>query len=290
MLNGLSVDVEEAFHGAAFEDVLSPADWTALALRAPRNTERLLGCFEEAGVQGTFFILGWLAERAPALVRRIADAGHEIACHGHGHRRAYHQSPAVFREDVARAKGTLEDLTGKQIRGYRAPTYSIVQHNLWALDVLAELGFEYDSSIFPIHHDRYGIPGAPRFPHRLRCPNGATLLEVPPTTFRLGPMTLPVAGGGYLRLYPRRVTEAAMCVINRWEGEPAFVYVHPWEVDEDQPRLTARRRTWWRHTVGIPSLMDRLKQLLRRFEFAPFHRVLAGRSFSESITLSTGEK
>lgn len=274
MLNGLSVDVEEAFHASAFETECPPESWAARPQRAAENTRKLLAIFAQHGVKATFFTLGWVAERQPALIREIVAQGHELACHGYAHRRIYTQSREVFRQDVSRAKQVLEDLSGIPVRGYRAPTYSITRASLWALDVLAELGFQYDSSIFPVRHDRYGIPEAPRFPHRLLTPSGAALVEIPPTSFRLGNTQLPVLGGGYLRLFPLALHTAALRYINQQEHQPTFVYVHPWEVDEAQPVLSSRRLSWWRHTVNIPKVPERLTGLLQSASFAPFCEVL----------------
>lgn len=273
-LNGLSVDVEEAFHASAFEAECPPEQWSGMEQRADRNTRVLLELFARHGAKATFFVLGWVAERQPALVREIAAQGHEIACHGYAHRRVYHQTPQVFREDITRAKGTLESLTGQQVHGYRAPTYSITQQSLWALDELVSAGFQYDSSIFPVRHDRYGVPGAPRFPYRVQTPNGGELIEIPPTSLKLGTSNLPIAGGGYLRLYPLLLTRLAIGLINRLEHQPAFVYVHPWEVDVTQPRLTDKTLSWWRHSVNLDRVEHKLDLLLEHHHFAPFREVV----------------
>lgn len=275
--NGLSVDVEEAFHASAFEKEIDPHDWETLEQRTPANTARLLELFAAENVRGTFFVLGWVAERHPELVRQIHAAGHEIACHGYGHRLIYNLSPARFREDVSKSKKLLEDQIGEAVQGFRAPSYSIIGSSLWALDILADQGFSYDSSIFPIRHDRYGIPNAPRFPYRVRTPGGATLIELPPSSLRIARWNLPVAGGGYFRLYPLPMTMGALWWMNHVESQPGFVYVHPWEIDPDQPRLTKRPLTWWRHTVRSRFTLTRLRQLLRTFSFAPFREVIASR-------------
>ncbi len=271
--NGLSIDVEEAFHANAFDTVIDPAAWPAMASRVASNVNRLLDLLARRTTHATFFVLGWVAERHPDLVKRIHRAGHEVASHGYRHRRITHQTPERFREDVVRSKQRLEDLIGAPVTGYRAPTYSITRRTLWALDILAEVGFRYDSSIFPIHHDRYGIPDAPRFPFRIRTPSGADLVELPPSTLSLGPINLPVAGGGYFRLYPLALTRAAITLINRVEGRPALVYVHPWEIDPAQPRLTRNPWRWWRHTVNIDKTLGRLDTLLAKYRFGPFDRI-----------------
>lgn len=272
-LNGLSVDVEEAFHASAFEEEQPPERWSGLEQRAEPHTRRLLELFGRHDVKGTFFVLGWVAERQPSLVKEIAAAGHEVACHGYAHRRVYHQSPEVFRDDIRRSRAILQDLSGQPVWGYRAPTYSITKASLWALDELLDAGFRYDSSIFPVRHDRYGIPSAPRFPYRIKRPKGM-LVEIPPTSVRLAGQNLPVAGGGYLRLYPLAVTELALSIVNRVEHHPAFVYVHPWEVDAEQPRLTQNALKWWRHSVAIDQVSSKLNRLLRRHRFGPFQEVV----------------
>ncbi len=277
LLNGFSVDVEEAFHASAFEEETPPESWNAQASRVERNVALVLELLDRAGVKGTFFILGWVADRHPAIVRTIHGEGHEIACHGFAHRRIYTQSPETFERDVARAKGVLEDIIGERIIGYRAPSFSITPLSVWALDILATLGFEYDSSIFPVRHDRYGFPGAPRFPYRLSTSGGASVIEVPPSSLQVAGRNIPVAGGGYLRLYPYVLTRFSIERLNHGEGEPAFIYVHPWELDRDQPRLSPRVLKWWRHSVGIGRIPDRLERLFRRFAFGRFRDVIASR-------------
>jgi len=272
-LNGLSVDVEEAFHASAFETEQPPECWPGLEQRADRYTRQLLALFAQHNVRATFFVLGWVAERQPALIRAIAQAGHEVACHGYAHRRVYLQSPEVFRDDIRRSRAILQDLSGQEVLGYRAPTYSITRASLWALDALIDAGFRYDSSIFPVRHDRYGIPSAPRFPYRLMRAGGS-LVEIPPTSLRLAGQNLPVAGGGYLRLYPLAVTDLALSILNRVEHQPAFVYVHPWEVDAEQPRLTPKALKWWRHSVSIRQVPAKLDRLLARHRFGPFREVV----------------
>lgn len=272
-LNGLSVDVEEAFHASAFEAETPPERWPGLEQRADRHTRQLLELFAQHQVHATFFVLGWVAERQPALIRAISQAGHEVACHGYAHRRVYLQTPEVFRDDIRRSRAILQDLSGQPVLGYRAPTYSITRASLWALDALIDAGFRYDSSIFPVRHDRYGIPSAPRFPYRLMRAGGS-LVEIPPTSLRLAGQNLPVAGGGYLRLYPLAVTELALSILNRVEHQPGFVYVHPWEVDAEQPRLTPNSLKWWRHSVSIRRVPMKLDRLLSRHRFGPFREVV----------------
>jgi len=231
-------------------------------------------------------VLGWIAERHRALVRRIADRGHEIGCHGWAHRLVYSQTAEEFRAETRRAKALLEDVCSSQVLGYRAASFSIGASSLWATDVLAESGFGYDSSLYPVVHDRYGIPGAPRHPYVLRTPSGATLVEIPPSTFRIARAVLPVAGGGYLRLYPFCVTRWAIDRIHRKDRMPAVVYVHPWETDPDQPRIRAPLLSRFRHYVGLRSTLGKLRALTRRFRFAPMAELVARARSLPEVPLS----
>lgn len=274
MINALSFDIEEYFHAEVFSEVVRPEEWPSLESRVVTSTERLLGLLDEAETSATFFVLGWVAERHPALVRTIQDRGHEVACHGHDHRMITRLSPAQFAADVRRARVVIEDAAGAAVVGYRAPTFSVVRETLWSLKVLAEAGFRYDSSIFPIAHDRYGIPDAPRFPHRLAFGPTLELVEFPLSTVRLLRGRIPVAGGGYLRLLPYSLTRWAIRHLNQVEGKPAIMYLHPWEIDPDQPRLPVGRLANLRHTVNIGSTESKLRRLLRDFQFAPVRDVL----------------
>ena len=273
MKNALTFDVEEYFHAEAFARVLRPEEWPTLESRVTRSTERLLDILDRERVRATFFVLGWVAERHPGLVREIATLGHEIACHGYGHRMIQHLSRPDFERDVTRAKRALEDAVGRPVLGYRAPTFSIMRATLWSLDVLIEAGFRYDSSIFPVMHDRYGIPDAPRFPHRLKAPSGGEITEFPMSTMTVLGRRLPVAGGGYFRLFPYRVTRRAIARING-ERQPAMVYLHPWEFDPDQPRLPVGPLTRFRHLVNVGKTESRLRRLLGEVSFAPASEVL----------------
>jgi polysaccharide deacetylase family protein (PEP-CTERM system associated) len=275
MKNALTFDVEEYFHAEAFARVLRPEEWPTLESRVTRSTERLLDILDRDRVRATFFVLGWVAERHPSLVREIASLGHEIACHGYGHRMIQHLTRQEFERDVTQAKRALEDTTGRPVLGYRAPTFSIMRETLWSLDVLSEAGFRYDSSIFPVVHDRYGIPDAPRFPHRLKAPNGCEITEFPMSTVELLGRRLPVAGGGYFRLFPYGLTRRAIVRINTREGQPAMVYLHPWEIDPDQPRLPVGPLTRFRHLVNVGKTEARITRLLSDFSFAPAAEVLA---------------
>jgi polysaccharide deacetylase family protein (PEP-CTERM system associated) len=285
------VDVEDYFHVSAFERVVARERWPEYESRVAANTDRLLGIFAEANVRATFFVLGWVAERDPLIVRRIVAAGHEIASHGYGHRLVYNQKPEEFRDDVRRGKGVLEAAIGKQVNGYRAPSFSITARSLWALDILIEEGFTYDASIFPIRHDRYGIPTAPRqpfwigkgscgaglppSPHGFGGTNlagvatkpGTGLVEIPGSTVRFAGLNLPVGGGGYFRILPYWWTRTGIRRLNETEGRPAIVYLHPWEVDPKQPRLAGSRLSRFRHYRHLEETEVRLRRLLRDFRF-----------------------
>jgi len=265
-LNAITCDVEDYFQVESLRSVVPRERWETTPWRLERNAGRVLDLFDRAGVRGTFFVLGWWAERLAGLVKRIAGAGHEIASHGYAHRMITEQSPEEFRADVRRAKALLEDLVGQAVAGYRAPTFSITERTLWAVDILAEEGYGYDSSIFPIRHDRYGIPSAPRHIHLRHGRNGATLVEFPPTTLRMLGCNLPVAGGGYLRLLPARLVHRALRAVNR-RGWPAIVYFHPWELDPEQPRLAVKGFSRFRHYVNLHRTAAKLRFLLSRLQF-----------------------
>jgi len=274
-LNGFSVDVEDWYQVADFEAVVGLPNWDRYESRVAQNTERVLGLLDEAGIRGTFFVLTWNAERQPEIVRRIAAAGHEVASHGYAHRLIYEQTPDAFREDITRAKGILEDLTGTAVLGYRAPSFSITARSLWALDVLIDAGFRYDSSVFPVRDSLYGLPDAQRFPYVICERGGRQLVEFPITTTRAFGRNLPLGGGGYLRMLPYRYMAWGMRRVNQDEGQPAVVYVHPWEVDPEQPRMrTAGRRGFSTHYVGLRGTEAKLRRLLREFRFAPLRDVL----------------
>jgi polysaccharide deacetylase family protein (PEP-CTERM system associated) len=277
MINALTFDIEEYFHAEVFAGVVRPEEWPTLESRVVGATEHLLDLLDEARSRATFFVLGWVAERQPRLVRTIAARGHEIACHGYGHQMITRQSRAQFEGDVRRAKAAVEEAAGVAVIGYRAPTFSVVRETLWSLEVLVETGFRYDSSIFPIVHDRYGIPNAPRFPHRVAAGPGMAIAEFPLSTVAGFRWRFPVAGGGYFRLWPYAVTGWALRHLNTREGQPAMVYLHPWEIDAGQPRLAIGRRAHFRHSVNTGvSTVTKLRRLLRDFRFAPVRDVLAG--------------
>jgi polysaccharide deacetylase family protein (PEP-CTERM system associated) len=274
MRNALTFDVEDYFHVESAVSVVRRADWPTYAPRVQINTRRILDLLDGVTVKATFFVLGWVAEREPDLVREIRDRGHELACHSFAHRLVYAMTRQEFREDVRRAKAAIEDAAGVAVVGYRAPTFSIVRRSIWALDVLAEEGFEYDSSIFPIHHDRYGMPRAPRFPHLVRVAGDRMLAEFPMTTLTVGGTRLPFSGGGYFRLLPYGVIHSAIRWINAREHQPALVYLHPWELDPGQPRLDIRGLSRFRQYVNLSTTESKLRRLLANFTFGPARDVL----------------
>jgi len=264
--NVMSVDVEDYFQVGAFEHTIPRDHWERWPCRVEANVERILLLFERHGVRATFFTLGWIAERYPGVVRVIVDAGHELASHGYGHQRAAALSRHEFQQDVVRAKHLLEDLGGVAVSGYRAPSFSIGHGNLWALDILAEAGHRYSSSIYPIAHDHYGMPGAPRFPYRPEhCP---ALLEVPPTTVDWRGRTLPAGGGGYFRLLPYAASRWLIGQVNGRDRRPAMFYFHPWEVDPGQPRVAgAPLKSRFRHYVNLGRMEGKLDRLCRDFRW-----------------------
>ncbi|MDQ3524546.1 MAG: DUF3473 domain-containing protein [Chloroflexota bacterium] len=270
----MSIDVEDYFHVSVFDGLVPRSTWDSMESRVVRNTRRLLEIFAEFSVSATFFVLGVVAERHRALVGQIAAEGHEIASHGYAHRLIYDQTPIAFRDDVRRAKGILEEACEGRVVGYRAPSYSITPRSLWALDILIEEGYEYDSSIFPIRHDRYGIPVSGRAPYSIRREHG-TIIEVPGSTTRLGPLNLPVAGGGYFRILPYGWTRWGISRLNGMENRPAVFYLHPWEIDPNQPRLAAGRLSRFRHYRNLDLTEVRLRQLLSDFRFGPVNKIVA---------------
>lgn len=270
--NAMSIDVEDYFQVSAFAPHIRREDWDSLPCRVERNVDVILGLLDETDARATFFTLGWIAERYPQVVRRIVDNGHELASHGYGHQRASDLTPAEFRDDITHAKRLLEDLGGVAVRGYRAPSFSINQNNWWAVKELENAGYVYSSSIYPVRHDHYGMPDAPRFPHR---PNGeAGILELPPTTLLLMGRNLPAAGGGWFRLLPYEVSRWMLRRVNAQDQAPCMFYFHPWEIDAGQPRqpgLSARTR--FRHYVNLQRMPGRLRQLLNDFEWDRVDRV-----------------
>ena len=273
--NAFSVDVEEHYQVEAFRGIIARNQWGRFESRVQLNTRRLLDLLQRRSVTATFFVLGCVAERYPRLVRECVEAGHEIASHGWDHRPVTELTREQFRSDVRRTKDLLEQLGGVEVLGYRAPTYSIVKSTMWALDVLLEEGYRYDSSIFPIVHDRYGVPGAARFPGAVAVQNGSSLLEFPISTVRVGGINLPFVGGGYLRHLPERFVNWGMRRVIEREQQPVIVYVHPWELDPEQPRLgDVPAITRWRHYRNLERTEDRLESLLGEFSFGPVREVL----------------
>ncbi len=273
-INAFTIDVEEHFQVSAFEATVSREQWNGFPSRVVANTRRLLALLDCHGVKATFFVLGWTAKRHPALVREIEAAGHEIASHGFWHRIIYNQSPQEFREDIRLGRDVLQDIVGRRVTAYRAPSFSITRRSLWARQILVEEGFEVDSSVFPVHHDRYGIPDAPLHIHHVETPAGP-LWEFPPSVARVGGMRLPVGGGGYFRLYPLRWTTALLRRIHRFDRRPFLFYMHPWEVDPDQPRIAAK--SWlsrFRHYVNLSGTEAKLSALFHHFRFAPMGEVI----------------
>ena len=273
IVNAMTVDVEDYFQVSAFDGAVPRYCWDQYTSRVCANTERLLAIFDDEGVRATFFVLGWVAERFPALVHRIASLGHEVASHGHAHRLVYDLTPKAFREDVRRAKAAIESSAVAPVFGFRAPSYSVTPQSLWALDILIEEGYRYDASIFPIHHDRYGIPLSPRHAFVIERAGGS-LVEAPASTVRWGALNLPIAGGGYFRLLPYVWTRWGIARLNRVERKPAIFYLHPWELDPDQPRIGAGYVSRFRHYRNLDKTEGRLRALLHDFRFAPMMRVL----------------
>lgn len=274
--NALTVDVEDYFHVSAFSSAIDQSEWDDHDLRVEGNTGLLLDMFDSKDIKATFFVLGWVAERRPEIVRAIHERGHEVACHGFSHQLVYDQSPEVFREETLRSKHLLEDIISDRVSGYRAASYSITGRSLWALDILVEAGFEYDSSIFPVRHDRYGIPDAEELPHVLTTPQGANLVEFPLSTAHVLGYRLPVAGGGYFRLYPYWLTRAGLRQINRRQ-QPFIFYLHPWEVDPQQPRVEASLLSRFRHYNNLDRCEARLSRLIDDFSFTSVRDVLTER-------------
>lgn len=272
--NALTVDVEDYFHVSAFSRSIRPEEWGRHECRVEQNTDKLLELFADKNTSATFFVLGWVAERYPDVVRRIADGGHEVACHGFSHQLVYNQSPQTFYEETQKSKALLEDQAQRPVKGYRAASYSITNKSLWALDTLLQLGFAYDSSIFPIHHDRYGIPDAPRRPYMVQAPGGGELAEFPLSTRKLLNYHLPISGGGYFRLFPYWFTRNSLRIVNKKESLPFVFYLHPWEVDPEQPRVKASLLSRFRHYNNLRKCESRLRRLLSDFRFTTAEKVL----------------
>jgi len=272
MRNAMTIDVEDYFQVSAFASTIPREQWESLPCRVERNIDIALALLDEGNAQATFFTLGWIAERYPAIVRRIVDNGHELASHGYGHQRVSELSREEFYEDISRAKKILEDVSGSPVIGYRAPSFSIGAENLWALDLLQEAGYQYSSSIYPIRHDHYGMPEAPRFAHYPRGKN--SMLELPPTTATLMGRNLPAAGGGYFRLLPYQASRWLIRRVNQQDGKPCIFYFHPWELDPDQPRqCNISTKTRFRHYINLKHMASRIQSLLRDFHWGRMDRI-----------------
>lgn len=274
--NAFSVDVEDYYQVLNFQKGIPRSEWAGFEPRVGRNTRRILDLLEEAGIQATFFCLGCVAEREPALIREIAARGHEVASHGWSHRPLTDLGPGAFAEEARKSRAVLEDLGGQAVLGFRAPSFSITRRTEWAIDALIDAGYRYDSSVFPIRHPDYGIPGAALGIHRLAGPSGREIVEFPMTVARFLGRPVPVAGGGYFRLLPFFVTRWGLRHSNR-HGRPGVFYIHPWEVDPEQPDLRARtsRLGAFRHYTGLARTEARLRRLFAAFPFAPLRDVLA---------------
>lgn len=274
MVNAMTVDVEDYFHVSAFSSVIDREQWDSMPRRVESNVDRVLQVFDDFGVKATFFTLAWVAERHPALIRRIAEAGHEVASHGCDHVRVDHQTRDAFVADAARSKGILEDLSGQPVQGFRAPSFSMGNQTPWAFQVLAEAGYRYSSSIYPIRHDHYGMPDAPRFPFK-PTPDGA-ILEIPITTTIIGGRRIPCGGGGYFRLLPYGLSKRKLRTVTETERRPAIFYFHPWELDPGQPRVAdAPRSKRFRHYVNLGRMEGKLRSLLGDFQWDRVDRAFA---------------
>ena len=275
LINAMTIDVEDYFHVSAFAQHVAPRDWDQMPSRVVNNTHCLLRLLDKHQVRSTCFVLGWVAQKHPSLVRDIQKAGHEIGCHSYWHRLVYEMTPDEFRDDLRLSRDVLQEITGEKCTLYRAPSFSVVQSSRWALDILASEGFRIDSSIYPIYHDRYGYPAADPFVHRIDTPSGR-LLEYPGNALRIAGLRLPISGGGYFRLYPRQVTQ--LC-LRRWLNRthrPFMFYIHPWEVDPDQPRLPGSWRSKFRHYQNLVSTERKLDYLLPQFRFGTISESVAG--------------
>jgi polysaccharide deacetylase family protein (PEP-CTERM system associated) len=270
IVNALTIDVEDYFQVSALAPYIARSEWPTRECRVERNVDRILGMLDAHGHKATFFTLGWIAERYPALVREIVARGHELASHGYGHERASDLSERAFFDDIDHARKLLQDIAGVAVEGYRAPSFSIGTANLWAFDSLARAGYRYSSSVYPVKHDHYGMPDAPRFAHRV----AAGLLEVPPTTLRLGGRNLPSSGGGWFRLLPYAASRWMLRRVNDGEGQSAIFYFHPWEIDAGQPRVAGiDAKTRFRHYVNIDRMPARLDRLLGDFAWGRMDEV-----------------
>ena len=278
----LSVDVEDYFQVEAFADNIPRKMWEDWPSRVVENTRRILNLFDRHNAKGTFFFLGWAASHFPALVREVQARGHELACHSYWHRRVCSLTLSEFREDVRISKDAIEQVSGVPVYGYRAPSWSIDKRCLWALDILAEQGFLYDSSIYPIRHDIYGFPDAPRFAYVYKCRNGRELTEIPPPTVRIAGVNFPGAGGGYFRILPFLYTESLFRIFEWRYQKPVVTYFHPWEIDSEQPRIPTNLKSRFRHYTNLSVVEKRLDLMLQRYLFQPIATALAAGELFDS--------
>lgn len=285
--HAMTVDVEDYYHVAAFAKVIKPGEWDQWPSRVEANTDKLLQLFDDANIKITFFILGWVAEHYPELVKRIRTQGHEIASHGYSHQLIYRQTPDVFRAETIKSKQILEDLGQAPVIGYRAASYSITRKSLWALDILAELGFSWDSSIFPTRHDNYGIPGSPEEPYTITSSSGAQLTEFPLTTAKVLGQSVPAAGGGYFRQYPYALSRWLFERASLGQSKPQIFYLHPWEIDPDQPRVP--NASWFsnfRHYTNLKRCLPRLERMISDFEFGTISQSLGSVVIHKNLKIS----
>lgn len=281
----MSVDVEEYFMVEAFSDLVSRESWPQWPSRVVSSTQAILDLFDKYGVKATFFFVGWIAAKYPRLVQEVGERGHELACHSYWHRPVYGLGRGEFRRDTQNAVRAIEDASGVKVQGYRAPSWSITRDCLWALDILAEEGFSYDSSIFPIRHDLYGIPNARRFPYKHLSGNGRVLFEIPPATISVLGQNLPAAGGGYLRLFPFSYTRWVFKTFEQRYGESVVVYFHPWEIDPEQPRIAGRLRSRIRHYTNLQGMRSRLEQMSKSYSFQPLNAMFHAKEESQDLAL-----
>jgi len=282
MNNILSIDVEEWFHPEAVQHLFPPESWDDRESRVEENVEKLLALFELKKTKATFFVLGWTARKYPQLIKKMAESGHEVATHGNSHRMVTKLTPDAFREDLAESISIIQDITGEKVFGFRAPTFSIVKETQWAWEIMLELGIEYDSSVYPIWHDRYGIPDAPRHPYIALEKEQRKLIEFPMPTLKIAGKNFPFGGGGYLRIFPLSFTKYAIKKFNK-EGLPAIIYAHPWEFDAEQPHLELGTIQTWRHYYNINNNLKKLDILLARFDWISFKDFIARDNFTQNF-------
>jgi polysaccharide deacetylase family protein (PEP-CTERM system associated) len=280
IVNAITVDVEDYFQVSAFNKQVKKEHWSGFESRVNQNTHRILKIFNDYNIKGTFFVLGWIAERNRNLIQEISDLGHEIASHGYSHDLVYNQTPEAFLDETQRSKQIIEEIIGRRVKGYRAASYSITSKSLWALDILSECGFTYDSSIFPIIHDRYGIPGANTRPHKFQTEKGNEIVEFPLSTVGTRNRRFPVSGGGYFRLFPYWVSRTGLRHVNTKENMPFIFYMHPWELDEGQPRIKSSKFSEFRHYNNIDKFETRLLKLIEDFNFSTVSDVLQNQGFT----------